>query len=401
MTTIKPLLTPRFILILFAGVLLLLPMTVTANEFPPPDGIPAHSLQINEDANADFAPWCPSTGALCRVNRDWTIEELQDQLGARQTAVWQDGDTLNFAYRGRVDDVVLRGGVSTELLPVGNSDYWVASLRIKNLNYAVITHIIGERRGDRITFLPSSHNIWRGPLAPDRPQMSLDGYIYTNYLYSPSMDAMRLVSTYVPPNYDRTNTYPIVYMANGENLRSFASVAEPLMRDGVIPPILIMGVHSSSSNYGRLQRLEEYMLGFNDEVYEAHETFFTEYIVRWSELGWGASEDPDDKALFGFSIGATFAGNTGVRQPEVFGNVISFSSPQRPTLSGRTQIDADYYLLAGTLETSIYTENQRAFFTLLLLGVDASFSQWVSGHDYEMWQGEFVNALRWMFSDDD
>lgn len=403
MTTFKSLLNfPRFVMIVCGSLLLLLPMTVTANEFPP-DWSPTEQIDVddNEEVFADLAPWCPSTGALCRVNRDWTIEELQEQLAGKQTAVWRDEDTLNFAYKGRVDDVYLTGSISTMLNPVGRSDYWVVSLRIKDLRRAVITHAIYELRGDIGYYVEGSRGVWRGHRAPEHPETAvpLDGYVFTTYIYSSALDEMRMVSVYTPPNYDRDATYPVIYMPTGQAVAWFAQVTEPLIKNGSIPPVLIVGAHSAPFESTRARPIEEYILGMNPEAYEAHEQFFTEEMRRWAELGWGASEETSERAIFGFSNGAVFAGNTGVRQPDLYGHVIVFSASQRPTVTPRSRIDADYYLLAGTLETATYTETQRAHFTLLLLGVDASFNQRVAGHDGLMWQAEFPNALRWLFAE--
>lgn len=404
MTTRKPLLhVPRLLLLLCAGVIFLLPMTVQANEFPP-DWTPPETLTVsaNEDVFADVAPWCPSTGAVCRVNRNWTVEEIQQQLGPKQTTAWRDGDTLNFAYKGRVDDVFLSGSISTMLVPVGNSDYWVVSLQIKELHRAVLTYAIYEVRGNLGTYVRDSAGIWRGPRSPEPPEIAvpLDGHVVTNYIYSPALDEMRLVTTYLPPNYARNKAYPVIYMPTGQAVDWFAMAAEPLIKKGAIPPLLIIGAHSAPFESTRARPLEEYILGLNPEAYEAHEQFFTEELRRWAELGWGASAEPADRVLFGFSNGAVFAGNTGVRKPDLYGHIVAFSAPQRPQVTARSRIEADYYLLAGTLETVIYPETQRAHFTLLLLGVNSSFTQRVGGHDSLMWQAEFPNVLRWWFDKD-
>jgi len=394
---------PRFLLLFLAGAILLLPMTVSANEFPPTDWTPTDTFVFDDDeVSADFAPWCPATGALCRVNRDWTIEELQEQLNGHQTAVWRDGDTLNFAYKGRVDDVMLMGGISTSLIPVGNSDYWIATLRIKDLRRAMITYGFYELRGDRLSLVPDSTGIWRGPRAPEYPEVSypLDGYIFSTFLYSPALDETRQVTVYFPPNYERGQEYPVIYMPFGQAVHSYAQVAEPLIKDGTIPPMLIVGAHSAPFESTRVRYIEEYVLGRNDEAYDAHEQFFTQELRRWAELSWGASEDPANRALFGFNYGAVFAGNTGVRQPDLYGHVMMFSAWNRPTVHARSRIEADYYLLAGTLETPVYNEMQKAYFTLLLLGANSSFNQRVAGHDGLMWQSEFPNALRWLFAEE-
>lgn len=376
---------------------------ITASEAPLlPDDIPNIALTEISDATVspDFVPWCPARSTLCRYNRDWTTEELDKRLGSNYWAVWQDGDSLHYVFHGQADAILVGGGINVDLVPIDNTNYWVANLKIKDLDRAVISYIFAVRTQDKFKFLPESSGVWRGDDAPDQPEHAdpLQGMFRTHYIYSTILDEMRLVSIYLPPSYNRDETYPVVYLADGQMLASFARVAEPLMEQQIIPPTILVGVFSAT-NQTQYQRYEEYVLGVDDDAYIAHEWFFTREVRRWAELGWGVSDNFHDRAVFGLSNGGAFAGNTGVRRPHIYSHVMMFSPSHHPEVTLRSRIDARYYIVSGTLEPIIYETAQRTQLSLLLLGVDAEFHAHVAGHDMIMWQAKFVDALIWMFSE--
>lgn len=401
-------------LLLVIGLWILLIQPITASEIPEPadsdrapidfepivnsDGFVLPEVEVTPDGIA----WCPANANICRVNRQFTVEEIKAKLQARRWNVWQDGNQLNFAFYGHVPEAYVIGGFSLELAPINNSDYWVATLQIANLDRAVITHVFGVRKHNDFQLIQETYGVWRGENAPQAPDFSseLQGYYDTELFYSAALDEIRLVSYYLPPNYSFRSTYPVLYMTDGQALGAFAQVVEPLIEKRIIPPMILVGVHSPYDQPTRNRRAEEYILGLNNEAYLAHEQFFTETVRRWSELRLHASEDPAERAIMGFSNGAVFAGNTGVRKPDLYGQVIMFSQGDTPLINLRSQVTARYYLAAGTLEPQIHSLAQRFHFTLLLLDVESRFRQRISGHDFVFWQEELVHALQWMFTAD-
>lgn len=384
-------------ILFIAGLLFIFAQPTIANELPvlPTDHV------ADSEVIADFVGWCPSDPNICRVNREWTIKVLQQKLGNNQWAVWQESDQLIFAFRGRVEDVFINGAISTSLVPVKDSDYWVATIQIRNLDHAIVSYIFGTVQQGGSQIIRDSYGTWRGPHAPKSPESAQPSYLMRWSLYSPELDEIRWVSVYLPPNYSPDTTYPVVYMADGQWLEDFAIFVEPLIQKGIIPPTIMIGVHAALFDPTRNRRAEEYILSVNDEAYTAHERFFTRTVRRWAELQFGASQDPSERAIIGFSNSAVFAGNTGVRKPNLYGHVMMFSASQQPQVTLRSRIDARYYLLAGTLEPPIYAQTQNFYFSLLLLNAEVQFSRRVAGHDGVMWQEEFIGAMRWMFRSDD
>lgn len=379
------------ITLLWLAGLLMIAHPVNANEFPT---LP-HTSYSENDSTADFVGWCPSNANICRVNREWTVEDIQQQLNNDHWKVWQEGDQLIFAVRTRAQDVFIAGGISTHLTPVKDNEYWVATLQILNINHAMVSYIFGVVQNGSIQLISDSSGVWRGEHAPPPPPVAQPS-IQTQAIYSPELDEMRMVSVYLPLEYTGKDV-PVVYMADGQWLESFAMVMGPLIQRGFIPPTMIVGVHAAPYEPTRDRRAEEYILGINDDVYNAHERFFTRTVRRWAELQFGASQDPAKRAIIGFSNGASFAGNTGVRKPDLYGHVMMFSTSKQPLVTLRSVIKPRYYLLAGTLEPPVYTQTHQFYFSLLLLNAEARFTRRIAGHDHVMWQEEFVSALRWMY----
>jgi len=379
------------LIILIAGLLIVFTQPVLANDLPIP-----LDTGTEGDITADFVGWCPSNATICRANRQWTADELKQNLNTARWKVWQEDNQLIFAYRGRAEDVFIAGGISTNLTPIPNSEYWVLTLQIANLDHAMVSYLFGIRQYGNVKFITESYGIWRGSHAPEAPPMAQSPQVIQLAMYSPELDEMRMVSVYLPPNYSGIDV-PVVYMADGQWLGAFAAMIEPLIMQGVIPPTMIVGVHAAPFEQTRDRRAEEYLLGINDTAYMAHERFFTRTVRRWAELQFGASQNSDKRAIIGFSNGATFAGNTGIRKPNLYKHVMMFSASQAPFVTSRTVVEPRYYLLAGTLEPPIFTQAYQFHFSLLLLNAEARFTRRVAGHDAVMWQEEFVSALRWMF----
>ena len=193
----------------------------------------------------------------------------------------------------------------------------------------------------------------------------------------------------------------MIYAAEGESVPDFAAVLEPLIADGTVPSILLVGVHSaagSSSDPSQDLRAQEYLPDQNPTRFAAHERFFVEEVAAWAERELGATTDGQQRAVFGFSNGGVFAAAMGIRHPDRFGHILAFSlgiPPGTPTAA--TEPAADFYLVAGALEEGFHSTTAGFARTLRSLGMMYMFRDRVSGHDYIMWQEEFPGAVSWAF----
>ena len=348
------------------------------------------------------------------VNRAWTAEELLDRWEQEQSALWVDGDELTFFYQGEADAVDVCCAIQMSLQPVEGSDLWALTVRIDQLERAVISYsFVPYRDGRPIEDQEgrAEMQVWRGPEAPPAPQRteSLRGQIIYHTLQSAALGEPRDLTVYLPPDHDPGQQYPVVYAADGDVVGSLATVVDPAVVNGDIVPLIVVGVHpggydSPSEPYSpsRDLRAQEYLLGENEERFEAHEQFFVYEVADWAERDLGASIEREGRAVFGFSNGGAFAVTMGVRNPERYGSILAFSLASGREGWGTPEWRGDeaprHYLMAGTLEPFL-SLTARWVTWLDMLSVEYVFHERICGHDLVMWEAEFLQAVDWAFQD--
>jgi len=325
-------------------------------------------------------------------------------MGDLNWQIWQEADELIFAYRGRSSQLFLSGAIQTSLIPVEGSEYWVAAIRVRDIEHAVIRHWLYRHSQRGQEYIPETLGVWRGKLAPPAPTFAepLRGKVRETELFSDRLNTTRRITYYLPPAYTESQRYPVVYMTDGDQFSDFgfAQVVEPLIDQDLIPPLVLVAVHAAPFLLHHDRRAEEYVLGINEAVYQKHERFFTETVRVWAEATLNASRDANRRALMGYSRGAVFAGNTGVRKPGIYGHVMIFSPGDELQREQSSMTSTRFYLLAGTLESPFYQATKGIYRDLKSAESDVVFKTRVAGHASTMWVEEFPRALMWMFNMD-
>ena len=335
------------------------------------------------------------------VRRVWRDDDAAELLRLRDAAggpVWREGEDLVFVWESDADEVRLAGGLHVPLWRLDGSDVWVIRLRIRDLDRAVIGHgFVGTTGGGGTRYL-GGDGCWRGPQAPPPPVVSspLAGQVIEVDRPGPDGHTPRLIAAYRPPGHRTGIEYPVVYVADGRMVPSLATVLEPAILEGRVPPALLVGV-ANGGQAGEDIRSAEYLHGRHAERFEAHRTFFVETVARWAEAEHGASTSRRHRMVFGVSSGATFAVTMGLRHPERFGRVIAFSTGFVPVVpySWPAGDVPPHYLAAGTLEEGFRTATASWAAQVRQAGGECVHVEVVSGHDYRMWEGQFVEAVAW------
>jgi enterochelin esterase-like enzyme len=332
---------------------------------------------------------------LARVWRPVTAAELEARWKAEGSPVWRDGDVLTLVHRAEAERVYVLPGIQLEMWRV-EDDLWALMVRVRDLDRAAVSIGFLAISGGRRWGLPMPETIiWRGPAAPAAAPRAapLAGELREVHLDSRELGERRALTVYLPPG--RGERPPVLYLADGGSVPSFAAVLEPGVAAGTTPAVVIVGTHSATSTPGDDARAREYLPGVDRLRYEAHERFFVDEVADWAERELGVASGRERRAAGGFSNGAVLASAMGCRHPDRFGAAIAFSLGIEPPPP--REVAARHYLLAGTLEPGFHRATRARAAKLRDRGVEVEERERVCGHDPLMWEEELPAAVRWAF----
>ncbi len=258
--------------------------------------------------------------------------------------------------------------------------------------------------------------------APDLQLLEMHSDIFRN---------TRLLRVWLPPGYhageNRERSYPIFYLNDGQNLfdpaTAFAGVdwrvgqtAEALIREGNIPPLIIVGIDNAQS-----ERMKEYLpyRSFNPAILRPRGKRYPDFLI--SEVmpflyeRFRVARGPENTGLGGSSLGGLITLYTVIDRPGVFGRVLIespslFISNRRMLKYSRyfRQWPERIYLGIGTNESGrpdkdrYFVEDLREVERLIRqAGIgDDRLKIWVdegAGHSEGEWAKRFPQALNFLF----
>jgi len=148
----------------------------------------------------------------------------------------------------------------------------------------------------------------------------------------------RYLRVWLPPGYDDSHNaarrYPVLYLNDGQNLfepsTSFTGVdwqvdeaADRLIRDGVIPPMIIVGI----DNTGR-DRIREYMpyRSLQPMILRVQGSRYPSFLIKevmpFVARNYRVATGPENTALGGSSLGALISLYTASVRPGVIGRLL-------------------------------------------------------------------------------
>jgi pimeloyl-ACP methyl ester carboxylesterase len=128
-------------------------------------------------------------------------------------------------------------------------------------------------------------------------------------------DGGRQVTVYVPPD----PATAVVFAGDGGWHVSRLAGA---LRAVAARSTMVVGVHGLPDDDGRLK---EYVPGFDETRFAAHDCFFVEDVGRWARTRLGVALPAERTAVCGASLGGELALAMGLRHPKTYGAV--FSAP--------------------------------------------------------------------------
>jgi enterochelin esterase-like enzyme len=140
---------------------------------------------------------------------------------------------------------------------------------------------------------------------------------------------------------------PVIYEADGvSGLEMVVSGIRRPILEGRMQPVLVFAMEASHQ-----RRTQEYALGRRRNMYwERHYDWFVNTVMPWAEANAGASTDPAQRGVAGYSNGADWALAVAARRPDLFGLVLAHSPVNELRVELQPTMHARVVLSAGEQE---------------------------------------------------
>ena len=241
----------------------------------------------------------------------------------------------------------------------------------------------------------------------------------------------RFLRVWLPPGYDDTGNggrrYPVLYLNDGQNLfegaTSFTGIewqvdetAERLIREGALPPMIIVGIDNTGE-----ERLREYMphRSMHPRMLRVQGKYYPDFLMKEVmpsvEGQYRVAKGPENTGFGGSSLGALIALYTVIARPGVIGRLLLES----PSLwaSGRRSIKESravriwperIFLAVGTAEAGsaersrTVVDDVRELAAIVRRAVLSEKRLRLviedgAGHNEAAWAERFPEALRFLF----
>ncbi len=340
----------------------------------------------------------PAGQRFCRV---WTNPDpvgLRSRMAAEGAQAWADGDVLTFVCESATPVAV------TPVFPISTWDagegLQVLSVRVERLEEAVITYTFTPLSGGQgMRFSRGSHDgRFRGRSAPEELPSNdpLAGSSFDHAVESQALGESRAVTVYRPPGHRPGDEVPVVYATDGNMFAPYARRLDAAIEAGRCPPVVVVAAHAAPMDQisGNIRALE-YLAGFDDRRFDAHQRFFIVELAAWAETELGVATDPSRRGVFGCSDGGGHALTTVMGHPSKFGHVFAYSTgmPPDPSTNWNPETHPFVHLCAGTLEAGFHQATEAWAGFLHLQDAGCHFTERVSGHDLIQWCEELPRAL--------
>jgi enterochelin esterase-like enzyme len=266
--------------------------------------------------------------------------------------------------------------------------------------------------GNTVTVPGKAPQLWE---AQDVPHGVVHHYFYTSKVVSGLVDGQSEYYVYTPPNYDpqRPKPYPVLYllhgwsdMANGWTEVGQANfILDNLIAEGKAKPMLVVmplgygDMKFVSSGHGVWENST--MIDHNVSLFS--QALLSEILPR-VESAYHVSQDRDDRAIAGLSMGGLESLAIGLTHPTQFGWVGGFSSAAEPLansqllagLNGRTLALHLLWIACGT-EDQLITPNRKLIALLKTKDVPVTVVETPGRHTWMVWRDNLAHFASLIF----
>ncbi|MEM7095788.1 MAG: alpha/beta hydrolase-fold protein [Actinomycetota bacterium] len=338
----------------------------------------------------------PDGQPFCRVWTDPAPIDLRERMAVDGSA-WADGDVLTLVK----ETPVPFAATPTFQLPSWDAGdgLQVLQLRIDRLDEAVLTYTFQSLDGPAaMNFSRGSHDgRFRGANAPVELPSNDDlvGSTFEHAVESEAMGEPRRVTVYRPPDHEQGEDIPVVYATDGNMFAPYMRRLDAAMASGMCPRVVFVAAHSAGFDpiLGNL-RASEYLPGFDERRFDAHQRFFVDELAAWAEDTLGVPTDPTQRGVFGCSDGGGHTLMVARLHKARFGHAFAYSTGMPPDMREEWTAEHPFiHLCAGTLEGAFHQATEAWAGFLMLQNAAYHFTERVAGHDLIQWAEELPHAL--------
>ncbi|WP_123040631.1 alpha/beta hydrolase [Cohnella candidum] len=213
----------------------------------------------------------------------------------------------------------------------------------------------------------------------------------------------RSLRIYLPPGYQETISYPVIYCQDGEDFFNFgriATIGQGLILEEDWEPFVIVGV-----DVDKRLRTSEYMPG--GSRHEVYTRFFAEEMVPDVERHFSVRRTPDDRLLAGDSLGAAVCLSLSLQRRDLFNRILSLSGAYYDHSMEQAKAAGDLsglnlWMAVGLQETAFETDrgtfdfvtlNREMHRLLVSKGARVDYAERDGEHKWGFWQQLLPEAL--------
>ena len=247
--------------------------------------------------------------------------------------------------------------------------------------------------------------------------------ILNTAFYMPQLETSRKIWLYLPPDYETsTKNYPVVYMADGQNLFDNAtSFSGEWQVDETLNNLFNQGDYGAivvGIDNGGSERLNEYSPWINISENaggkgDEYMKFVAETLKPFMDANYRTKSAPEFNALMGSSMGGLISFYGACEFPNQFGKAGVFSpsfwfalTDEKNYISNNTNniSKVKMYFVAGQNESQSMVKDINTIKDLLVTkgmstsNMNSKFDIYGT-HSESYWRGEFSAAYKWLFAD--
>ncbi|HEX4949653.1 MAG TPA: alpha/beta hydrolase-fold protein [Blastocatellia bacterium] len=259
------------------------------------------------------------------------------------------------------------------------------------------------------------------PLGPDsQPQDGVPKGTVTKHKLEPGKiypGTPHDYALYVPVKYDASKPTPFMIFLDGSGALGdgvrVPVVFDNLIAKGELPPLIgifvdpgVLPVASEATQMNRFNRINEY-----DSLDDRYSRFLVEELIPEVAKKYNLSKDPNDRALYGVSTGATGAFMAAWHRPDQFRRVMTFigsfvnfrGADSLPARIRRTEPKPiRIFMQDGKNDLSSYAgkwiqQNESMAASLEFMGYDVKLVVGEEGHNMRHGGAVMPEALRWLW----